>query len=494
MSPLEPPAQPSLAPLRPLTKGTLSRRLVLQTALLVAVIAVVLSVMSSLAVSSILTANVDDQLRASMEHPGPGRRGMGRQDAGQGTGGLPGGSLVIQQTGDLAVGQLVTQWEAPIAPTEDQMQAVMDVPDDGKVYTRMVPGLGVYRAISATSPQGSTIVAIPLTQVNQVVSAMVRVEILLTAVVVVAAAVVAWAGVQRSLRRLNRLAQTATTVSTMPLDRGEVQLPSRLAEQDADPRNEVGRVGLAFNHMLDNVEAALASRHRSETRVRQFVADASHELRNPLASIRGYAELTRRSGDDLPADTAFSLSRIESESERMSKLVDELLLLARLDAGPNLQPEPIDLTPLVLNATSDARAAGPQHRWSLSLPEDPVTVMADANQLQQLVSNLLSNARKHTPPGTRVDVVLSVTDAAPGAGQAVIAVSDNGPGIPPEVRDHVFERFARADAARRYDTEGSTGLGLAIVQAVTLAHGGHVHLESQPGCTCFTITLPLAGR
>ena len=251
-------------------------------------------------------------------------------------------------------------------------------------------------------------------------------------------------------------------------------------------------MGLAINHMLNNVEGALAARQASETKVRQFVADASHELRNPLAAIRGYAELTRRSGEAIPPDTTYALGRVESEAARMSTLVEDLLLLARLDAGPALDIQPTDLSELIINALNDARVAGPDHSWSLALPDEPVMVMGDAHRLHQVVANLLANARTHTPPGTRVEAALSSLD-----GQTIITVTDNGPGVPAELQSQIFERFTRADTSRvRASTApqgGSTGLGLAIVSAVVEAHHGRVAVESHAGFSRFTVTLPTTG-
>jgi len=269
-----------------------------------------------------------------------------------------------------------------------------------------------------------------------------------------------------------------------------VALAVRVPPADADPTSEVGRVGQALNHMLGNVEAALEARQTSETKVRRFVADASHELRNPLAAIRGYAELTRRNRDEMPADAAFAMARVESEAERMSRLVEDLLLLARLDSGPAIDVAPTDLTELVINAVSDARAAGPDHSWQLDLPAEPVVALGDRHRLHQVVVNLLANARTHTPPGTRVETGLDLR-----AGQAVVTVTDDGPGIPEEIASHVFERFTRADTSRvRADGPSgtSTGLGLAIVAAVVEAHQGRVTVASRPGRTTFTVFLPLA--
>jgi two-component system OmpR family sensor kinase len=295
--------------------------------------------------------------------------------------------------------------------------------------------------------------------------------------------------VRLSLRPLRRVAATATRVTELPLASGDVNLPERVP--DADPRTEVGQVGAAFNRMLGHVESALTRRAASEARLRRFAADASHELRTPLAAIRGYAELARRHPGPVPADIAHALGRVESESARMSMLVDELLLLAQLDAGRPLASEPVDLTRLAIDAASDARAAAPGHRWQLELPDEPVLVRGDEHRLRQVLANLLGNAGSHTPPGTTVTVALAEPD--PAAGKVVLSVTDNGPGISAGLQPGLFERFVRGDASRSHAT-GSTGLGLAIVDAVTAAHGGSVGVTSRPGQTRFAITLPrLAG-
>jgi two-component system OmpR family sensor kinase len=237
--------------------------------------------------------------------------------------------------------------------------------------------------------------------------------------------------------------------------------------------------------MLGHVAGALQARQDSEARVRRFVADASHELRTPLASIRGYAELTRRSGQRLPADVVHAFSRVESEAIRMTGLVEELLLLARLDDGRPSAREPVDLCRLLVDVISDAHAAGPGHRWQLALPDEAVEVCGDEPQLHQIIANLLANARVHTPVGTTVAVRLGLR-----GNEALLEVIDNGPGISPELLPEVFERFARGDGSRSRGT-GSTGLGLAIVSAVVTAHGGRVGVSSKPGWTRFTIHLPV---
>jgi two-component system OmpR family sensor kinase len=346
--------------------------------------------------------------------------------------------------------------------------------------------------LARTYADGRIVTGLPMSQVDKVLVALAGLELILAAAAMAGAALGARALVSRSLRPLNRLASTATQVSQLELDRGEVALAVRVPENDADPRSEVGRVGQAFNHMLTNVEGALAVRQASESKLRQFIADASHELRNPLAAIRGYAELTRRSREQMPPDAAYAMSRVESEAERMSKLVEDLLLLARLDSGPALDVGPVDLTELVINAVSDARAAGPEHSWALELPSVPVVALGDAHRLHQVVANLLANARTHTPAGTRITTGLAAVEGA-----AVLTVVDNGPGVPSEIQQQVFERFTRADTSRVRAAGAahgaSTGLGLAIVAAVVEAHHGSVAVRSEPGHTEFEVRLPLAG-
>ena len=230
--------------------------------------------------------------------------------------------------------------------------------------------------------------------------------------------------------------------------------------------------------------AALSTRQASETRVRQFVADASHELRTPLTAIRGYTELAQRI-PDAPAELEHALGRVASEAARMTQLVEDLLLLARLDSGRPLEHEPVDLSALVVDAVSDAHVAGPEHRWQLDLPDEPVLISGDGARLQQVLTNLLANARVHTGPGTVVTTGLSVADGA-----VLLTVADDGPGIPAALQSEVFQRFARGDSSRSR-SGGSTGLGLAIAAAVVRAHGGTIGLDSAPGRTVFTVRLPL---
>jgi two-component system, OmpR family, sensor kinase len=360
-------------------------------------------------------------------------------------------------------------------------------PAGGQPFTGELSSLGDYRLLAVHNPAtpGVTYLAgLPMTQVNSTLRQVATVEIVVFAAALVLTGVLGTGFVRLSLRPLRRVAATATRVAERPLASGEVTLPERVP--DADPRTEVGQVGSAFNRMLGHVEAALARRAASEARLRRFAADASHELRTPLAAIRGYAELARRHPGPVPIDIAHALGRVESESARMSVLVDELLLLAQLDAGRPLAKEPVDLTRMAIDATSDARAASQDHRWVLELPDEPVLVEGDEHRLHQVLANLMSNAAKHTPEGTTVTVSLTTSEDPPAVR---VSVTDSGPGIPVELQPALFERFVRGDSARS-NAGTSTGLGLAIVQAVTTAHGGSVSVTSRPGHTSFVIILP----
>ncbi|MEU6619168.1 HAMP domain-containing sensor histidine kinase [Streptomyces litmocidini] len=368
-----------------------------------------------------------------------------------------------------------------------QRAALAAVPRDSRPHTVELPGgLGAYRVEYAVGAHGAYLTGIPLAEVEDALSTLVLVELSVTGAGLVAASLAGTVLVRVALRPLRRVATTARQVARLPLHSGEVALHQRVPEAEADPRTEVGQVGAALNRMLDHVHSALDARQQSETRVRQFVADASHELRTPLASIRGYAELTRRGQEECGPDTRHALCRIESEAARMTGLVEDLLLLARLDAGRPLAYETIDLVPLVVDAVSDARAAGTDHHWRLELPTDGAVVRVDGARIQQVLVNLLANARTHTPPGTKVTA--RVRAEAP---VVLVEIEDDGPGIAPELLPAVFERFARGDASRSRHA-GSTGLGLAIVRAVVLAHGGEVGVESTPGRTVFTVRLPAA--
>jgi two-component system OmpR family sensor kinase len=405
-------------------------------------------------------------------------------------------------------------------PSPDPSTPPPGPPPDPQTYTRTLPSLGTeFMFTKVTGPEGTILVTgLPLTTANETLEHVENTEHVLFAVALGLAVILGAGLVQFSLRPLRRVAATATKVTELPLDSGEVTLPAGVP--DTDPRTEVGQVGAAFNRMLSHVERALGRRAASEARLRRFAADASHELRTPLSAIRGYAELALRHRGPVPEDVTHALTRVQSESARMSVLVDDLLLLARLDAGRPLEREPVDLSRLAIDVTSDARVARREHHWRLDLPSDPILVRGDEHRLHQVLANLMSNAGKHTPPGSTVSVALSISgrvqsapvvdsQVAPGGGPELdmvergarpaaprveLSITDDGPGIPRELLPELFERFTRADTSRARDLEAagkSTGLGLAIVDAVVAAHGGSITVTSEPGRTRFAIYLPL---
>jgi two-component system OmpR family sensor kinase len=363
-------------------------------------------------------------------------------------------------------------------------QELLTVVDRLRPSTVDLDGVGQYRVLARTDSAGATIITgVSLERESRTLNRLAWTLAIVIGAAILFATVVLFLLVRSALRPLDRVAATARKVSTMPLHRGEVELGIRVPEEDTDPRTEVGQVGAALNQMLGHVSTALDRRHQSEMQVRQFVADASHELRTPLAAIRGYTELAQRPNTD-PQSLGHALSRVESESKRMSALVDDLLLLARLDAGRDLERQEVDLTLLVMDVVSDARAAGPDHRWRLDLPDEPISIIGDQFRLHQVLANLLTNARFHTPPGTTVTAGLRLS-----TGECEVTITDDGPGIDPALLPDIFDRFVRGDSARSRGM-GSTGLGLSIVQAVVRAHGGSVSVESRPGQTTFRVTLP----
>ncbi|MFI8355987.1 sensor histidine kinase [Streptomyces cyaneofuscatus] len=504
---------------------TLRTRLVVSAVSLIAVVAAVIGSVTAIAFHSYMYGKLDDQLRSiavrAERPPVPGPLPEALRDAGPlgfvGGGGQPLGTFgaLVDDGGDITASTVVEDsglrsQESAKPLTEAQQRALEAaapaVGDDARSVE--LPGLGGYRVEAATTTEGRTVlVGIPTAEVSGALTTLIVVEVCVTAAGLIAASLAGTVLVGVALRPLRRVAATATRVAELPLHSGEVALLERVPDAEADPRTEVGQVGAALNRMLGHVGSALVVRQESETRVRQFVADASHELRTPLASIRGYAELTRRAtGREASASESdpvirHALGRIESEADRMTGLVEDLLLLARLDAGRPLSYESTDLLPLVVDAVSDARAADQggegqdaHHRWRLELPDEPVTVRADPARLQQVLVNLLANARTHTPPGTTVTV--SVRPSVRADEPVTLEVRDDGPGIPAELLPHVFERFARGDASRsrgaadERTATGSTGLGLAIVQAVVSAHGGRVRVDSTPGRTVFAVELP----
>ncbi|GAA1488611.1 sensor histidine kinase [Brachybacterium sacelli] len=366
------------------------------------------------------------------------------------------------------------------------LEEALDERGDGPPTTAPL-SIGTYRVVARDLGDGTLVVTgLPTDRMR---STLLRLDLTLLGAGAAALVVTGIGGssiIRRTLRPLDGVAQLASEVARTPLEHGSVSLERRVPAAHTVPGTEVGDVGRALNHLLDNVEGAIEVRQHSEEAMRRFIADASHELRTPLTAIRGYAEMLRLT-EDLGERGLQSIDRLEVQSARMTALVEDLLLLTRLDEHEPRPEEDVDLGEIVMESVMDARAAGGDHPVDVRVPDDPVVVPGDPRQLTQILVNLLSNARKHTPAGTGIDVRLREAD-----GRAELVVADAGPGIDPGLVPEVFSRFTRADRARS-GAEGTTGLGLSIARAITEAHGGTIDLASRPGRTVFTVSLPLVG-
>ncbi|PZF79867.1 sensor histidine kinase [Jiangella anatolica] len=474
----------------------LRRRLVWTVVALVLTVTAALAVVSALVLRSSLYDQLDSQLLAAADRakesagPGPGfgsGEGGPHVPPGQATGTVE----VYYEDGAVEQAGYLDE-SGEFQPLDDAQVAALDgLPCDGVIRTVELPGLGTFRSVGTMTGGDPVVTAMSTADVAGTLSSYVGLEVGLAAAGVAVAAGAATVLVRRALRPLDRVAAAARQVTELPLDRGEVDTIPRVPPALAADGTEVGRVGAALNHLIGHVESALSARHESEQQVRRFVADASHELRTPLASIRGYAELVRRSPDAVPASATHAIGRVEAEAGRMTGLVDDLLLLARLDAGRPLERAPVDLAGLVVDAVADAHAAGPDHAWRLDLGPSPAPLLVEGDEarLRQVLANLLGNARVHTPSGTTV-----WTSGRLSGDDVVVEVRDDGPGVPAELRRVLFQRFSRADTARSR-TGGSTGLGLAIADAIVQAHRGSVAVASRTAAegasgTTFTVRLP----
>jgi two-component system OmpR family sensor kinase len=346
---------------------------------------------------------------------------------------------------------------------------------DGEMRWRVVPG--ALRDGSATFA-----VAVPLRGVDTTVQQMLRFAILIGLAVIASCALLGWFGVRRAFRPLTQIEDTAAGIAAGDLAR-------RIPEPTS--KDEVASLARSLNAMLAQIEQSFAVREASEERMRQFVADASHELRTPLAAVRGYAELFRQGAVTEPQDVAGAMRRIEDEAIRMGGLVEDLLLLTRLDSQRPLERGAVDLTVLAADAVQDARALDSTRQvrlLGLSGDLKPTTIEGDEARLRQVVTNLVGNAVNHTPPGTDIEIAVGI-----GAGYAKLEVRDHGDGVDPVKARKVFERFYRADAARVRGNGGGNGLGLAIVAAIVSAHGGRVGVAATPGGgATFIVDLPTA--
>ena len=431
------------------------------------------------------------------EHGPRGLRGPGSAE----------GQLQLIKDDDEIVSGVVKQFDVVELDSAAQQQ-ILSLRCDGHGHNVNLPNLGSFRIMCGQSESRTLVVGLSLAANNSTLFMLVALEGFIALVVIAGATFIGRKWIRREMLPLGEVAATARSIGSKDLiATPTVEDFQRVDYSIAQPGDEVGDVGYALNTMIDNVETALQARAESEQRLRQFVADASHELRTPLASIQGYTQLLQKGS----ADEELALARIASESARMSGLVEDLLLLARLDAGRELASDPVDLIPLAIDAVSDAHAAGPDHEWVLDLPqfddEDEVcvscTVAGDESALRQVFANLVNNARIHTPAGTRVKVGVQVIGGGASApGFVRMSVADDGPGIPPELRATVFDRFVRGDTSRSRQGKGSSGLGLSIVSSIAEALGGRVDVdtlcegEGKPGehGTTFSVILPAIGE
>jgi two-component system OmpR family sensor kinase len=498
-APFQPmPAQQPLSKQR--RPWTLRTRLVVALLLLATAGLAVFGVASVLLIRQSMIARVDEQLD-ELSHRGPGALGLG-PPPGDGqirhnNQGLPTDFAVrvFYPDGTSFSSDNISSTAGPVLPvvnstTYAQLHQHPFTVDDQS-------GAASWRVYVTQRPtsQGNVIVAVAqsLDTVEETVSRLVWIEVIVGIVALAALGAIAFLVVRLGLRPLTRIEQTAGSIASGHLD----------LRVQSDSRTEVGRLGGVLNTMVGRLSSALRQREQSEARLRRFVADASHELRTPLTSIRGFAELNRRGGASERADVDKLMGRIEDEAIRMGLLVEDLLLLARLDQERALDLTDLDLRTLVEDAVHDARARDPDRPVQLDIPETPVRVTADEHRMRQVITNLVNNAVIHTPPGSPVHVRVgkqSTVDTRPPVAVAgaldtrarvVLEVIDAGPGVSLEAAPNIFDRFYRVDSARSR-RRGGTGLGLAITAAILEAHGGRVELRTAPGQGArFTVLLPL---
>ncbi|HEY3961218.1 MAG TPA: HAMP domain-containing sensor histidine kinase [Gaiellaceae bacterium] len=474
-----------------LQRLSLRTRLVLGVVVLAALGLVVADVATYSSLRSFLIQRVDSTLNST--HAGVESVMFARQgnhgandndDIGALLGSIPGYCIqvrTLQQTSVRAV--CIPQFGETTAPPTPSFPTVVTLParpnsgdgDRVRFYTVSAADSNdryrVRASIEGTNPNNILLIAAPLHGVDDTLHRLLLIELLVTAVALGGLTALALWVVRIGLRPLREIEATADAIAAGDLSR---------RVEHAEPRTEVGRLGLALNVMMGQIEGAFNARTASEARLRRFVSDASHELRTPLAAVRAYAELFTRGAAARPDDLARSMQGIERESERMGVLVDDLLLLARLDEGRPLARERVRVDELAREAVETARAVDPTRR--IDLETEPLTIVGDHDRLRQALDNLLANVRAHTPAGTAARVTVRREGAT-----AVIDVSDDGPGMAADDRERVFERFFRADSSRSR-TSGGTGLGLAIVAAVVEAHSGEVCVV---GNSTFRLALPL---
>ncbi|PWJ48855.1 two-component system, OmpR family, sensor kinase [Quadrisphaera granulorum] len=492
-------------------RPTLAGRLTAALVVLVLVVAAVTGVATVIVVRTALLSQLDTQLvgaggrysaeidgrpdgdgdddggasSGSSAFPRRDHGGGARPGAGVGEGQSVGTLGVLLRSGGVLEASVVAP-DGDVAHVDvdgGSLAALAALPAGGPPRSVDLGTLGDYRVRVIADDGLVQVTGLPLAPVGAVLRRVVVAELLLGLFAAAVSGAVTSVVVRRGLRPLGHVAATAQSITELPLAGSAEGLPGPVTS--AGSTREVHRLSSAVDAMVEHVRAALLVRDREEERRRRFMADASHELRTPLAVVQAHVEQALRSGD--PDRVRASLERMGVASERMAHLVDDLLLLAHLDAGRPLGREQVPLSLLVLEDLVDARAAGPDHAWSADLPEEPIDVPGDRQRLHQVLTGLLSNARLHTPAGTSVLVTARGVDVD-GRAWARLEVSDDGPGIPEHLRGSVFDRFTRADDAR---SGGGSGLGLAIARGIARAHGGDLLLVDAPRGATFRLLLPL---
>lgn len=503
----------------------LSTRIAFGAAVIIALTILVLGVTMVRATRTTLVAEIDDRLRDSLHRAeslpgpwaddGPGRRGgrdrwdddmppgaaedadapgapqdLPTPDDGENwadrlpnVGGANVAVFIFKPDGQQWVSRPSGYADAPDSPPVlPQIPGPQASAMQGKIVTLpAVDGSLQYRVLLQDGPRGAIFVtAASLRPVESAVTMLVRTLAVAGALALAGASMVTWVVIRHDLQPVDRMVETADAIA-------EGDLSRRVADADADPATELGRLGVALNDMLSQIEEGIRERDAAEARLRRFVADAAHELRTPLTSLRGYAELYRQGALRTPDAVASAMGRIESEGARMARLVDDLLLLARTDQGRALEKGPVDLVRLAREAAGDFAAADPERALERDFDGSAV-VVGDPIRLRQIIDNLLTNVRIHTPAGTPARVSVHRNGA-----WAEVTVADLGPGIPLEDQPRIFERFWRGDPSRGRAAGGGSGLGLSIVESLARAHGGEIALQSAPGAgSAFTLRLPLA--
>lgn len=512
----------------------LQTRLIIIVCLVLVIIGAGIGLASWLSVRQSLMSDLDEQL-SSMTMNARGGPGGDRAQGPGATGseqiddalrylfqpGVGDGALVVVDSGSGGQGLIAEAGQSqPQVLTSAAADALLDVPTASAAALRTsdghtsvtVPGYGSYRVVAVAENGATTVYGIPQSSVDSALARTAGTTALVVAIGVVLTAAATAVVIHRQLRDLRDVAATARKVTDLELEEGKPELALRVPPDLSEPGTEVGDVGAAVNRMLDHVGSALDARYAGTEQMRRFVADASHELRTPIATIRGWADLTRPHREELPAEVATSLAKIDAGAMRMSSLVDDLLLLARLEAGRQpTKEEAVDVSALLIELVEDAHVLSPEHAIALDVPPEALEARGAGDQVRQAVSIVLTNACVHTPPGTRVRIEAQTAEAAAtdrpddespepaleveSLPAIVIRIADDGPGIPEEIRETVFDRFVRGDASRaRADgvRGGSSGLGLAIAQGLVDLMGGSLEMESSVAGTVVEFRLRAA--